>query len=510
MNISTILEDGVIEHKRLEYKSADARPASIVKQLVAMANRDGGQVIVGVKENDGEIVALQDVNSEGNPSGLEEALHNSIRDNVEPVIELDFELVEHNSKTLISISVTNSDRLHSFADNKPVFPIRHGSTTRYLSGLELPDRRLTPDQSTVDDSNSSATDPEKADGNDADKNTAQSGRRLSPIHPGWNNGTHMSTTVESLPDTDPPTYSAPANRLILETGGHRIAVFGSLGLDPMRTNNSTIRLKDYINLHKLENLASCIRTIEQRTTGSAYRSHSYAIKYGSRQLVGRGIDNFLQDAHRVPEICSRLLPGNQTATDSAKPVGVLTFPFQDGVGILEVQWDGASLRSGRSSFYTILENIPLDTTPYQDLYDELGGEPQSLKELTHVQSIRINRGSVIPLDETQIVTFRPEDEFVHQEVVAANPFYNAEEQISSAFDIDLPDTFVQTLSGLNRLPFDVSGGIHPEDESFGFRDIEMLQLDGLLSTFLVSPFSHVIDTEADITSVQIPGSTDNE
>jgi hypothetical protein len=278
----------------------------------------------------------------------------------------------------------------------------------------------------------------------------------------------------------------------------------------MRTNNSTIRLKDYINLHKLENLASCIRTIEQRTTGSAYRSHSYAIKYGSRQLVGRGIDNFLQDAHRVPEICSRLLPGNQTATDSAKPVGVLTFPFQDGVGILEVQWDGASLRSGRSSFYTILENIPLDTTPYQDLYDELGGEPQSLKELTHVQSIRINRGSVIPLDETQIVTFRPEDEFVHQEVVAANPFYNAEEQISSAFDIDLPDTFVQTLSGLNRLPFDVSGGIHPEDESFGFRDIEMLQLDGLLSTFLVSPFSHVIDTEADITSVQIPGSTDNE
>lgn len=503
MDISELVEDGVSEGEKLEYKSTDAHPDGIVKELVALANHKGGRVIVGIRENDGDIEAIEDVESGGNPSGLEETLHNLIRDNVKPVFELTYDTAEYDSKTLIDISVGNEGALHSWSGTgKPTFPIRHGSTTRYLSGFEIARAYGHPtDESpeSIIESGSTAEHPENPeDQREEDRNSHTDLTRRQT----WSNGVYRVGSVQSLPNPESPTYSAPPNRLILESGGRQITTFGQLGLEPVQANHSTVRLRDSITLLEISDLRQCLKSIDSRLDTSSYLAYSYSIKYGSRQLIGRGIENFLEDARRITEICDRLTPGDGTAGERARPIGVLSFPVSDGVGLLELQWDGDTLRRGRSSLQLLLQNVPLNTTPYEKLGEKWDWNPRSFEEQTRLQWLRIN-GS-FGLQETRPITFDPSSEFPQKDIVATNPFYESPEQVDSAFDIDVPWYLCEGLAGLNRLPFDVAGGLHPDDNAFGFDFLEVLHLDGMIETFIIASLSRVTSTDADIPSLDPP------
>ena len=66
------------ENSGVEFKRDDLRPEQLAKEIVAMANFQGGRVILGV-EDDGSISGLQRDNSE-------EWVMNVIRDKIHPLI----------------------------------------------------------------------------------------------------------------------------------------------------------------------------------------------------------------------------------------------------------------------------------------------------------------------------------------------------------------------------------------------------------------------------------------
>jgi len=509
MDIYELIESGISEGERLEYKSTEAHRDKILKELVGLANKEGGRVIIGIEEDDGDIENVEDVASAGDPDGLEESLHNAIRNRVEPVLELSYDTVEYDSNTLIDISVNNATVLHSLRVNgKPTFPIRYGSTTRHLSGFELArayghttDSPTEPFVESDETGGTTGTENEQGERNQRSHGDYTRGQ-------GWNNGVYRSGSVDSLPDPETPTYSAPPNRLIVEAGEHQIATFGQAGIEPFQATHSTVRLEDSLKIAEFDELQQCLEDIDSKLATSSYRAYSYSIKYGSRQLIGRGVENFWTDTNRITEICNRLTPGNGTAGKRARPIGILSFPILNGVGMLELQWDGEKLRPGRTSLQLLLENVPLDTTPYEEMSEEWGWNPRSFEEQTHLQWLQIRGRS--ELQETRPITFNPSGEFAQQDIVATNPFYDSPGQVDSAFDIDIPWYLCEALADINRLPFDIAGGLHPDDTAFAMDSIEILQFDGLIETFIIDPLCRVASTDADIPDIEMPDDVSNQ
>lgn len=134
MDIAAVIDSGQPESATLEYTSEAADNNSILKEIVALANSEGGTIIVGIREQGGTIADVEDVSD---PSGLEAALQNQLASNVEPRLDVEFIQHEYEGNQLIEISVPSAESLHSAHLSKPVFPVRRGSTTTYLHGLNL-------------------------------------------------------------------------------------------------------------------------------------------------------------------------------------------------------------------------------------------------------------------------------------------------------------------------------------------------------------------------------------
>lgn len=490
MDTAEIINANKQEGNRLEYKGPGARPDSILKELVAFANTDGGTLLIGITEND-DSLSVEGVADDEDPSGLEEWLHNKIRDTVEPDIEIGYTVETHAGETLIRIDVDPHENLHSFEpSNKPVFPYRSGSSTGYVGGYELTQRA----EASIRTEGYSDAIPE--DGSDSIGDGGDSSQTdIDPRSPARGGGAFRSTTIESTPQPTAPMYSAPSNRIITETGGHRITTFGGIGLSSYHPPRSTVRVADSIQLGDGRGLEDLIRQIQETLNIDSYRSGAYAIKYGSRQIIGRGMEQFLVDANRIPEICNRLLPGSQTAGESPRPIGMFTMPLPIGQCIIETQWDGEQLRTGRSSVQILLDDIPFDDAPYQQLFTKLGGAPATYQSQHWIHLLSLS--GTFELEHTEVVSFEPNTPHGHTEIIATNPFYEDPSVVQSAFETQLPKPMIEVLTGINQIAFDVAGGWNPKDEAFRFDRLELLQIDGMLDTFVLSGLCRVSETELD-------------
>ncbi|WP_435075924.1 AlbA family DNA-binding domain-containing protein [Halococcus sp. AFM35] len=136
MNFEEILERELNESDKIEYKDKRADNTSIVKDLVALANDDGGKLLYGVQESSGAIEEIQNID---NYSQFEESISQTISSQVDPVLPIEVRKVEHNESVVVGMSVDHQGLLHTFdtGNNKPCIPMRVGSTTDYLGGATL-------------------------------------------------------------------------------------------------------------------------------------------------------------------------------------------------------------------------------------------------------------------------------------------------------------------------------------------------------------------------------------
>ena len=87
MNITELIEQG--ENSAVEFKTADVRPESLAKEIVAFANGHGGVVLVGVADN-GQVTGLE------NPAHFNDWVANIARTSINPPITVDMSVVDMN------------------------------------------------------------------------------------------------------------------------------------------------------------------------------------------------------------------------------------------------------------------------------------------------------------------------------------------------------------------------------------------------------------------------------
>jgi len=117
------------ENSSLEFKSADVKPESLAKEIVAFSNLSGGVILIGVEDN-GDISGLP------GSKNYEEWCMNIARNNVNPPAEIKYQKIEIENKTIGIVEIPKGkDKPYQANDSK--FYIRVGSTNRTASINEL-------------------------------------------------------------------------------------------------------------------------------------------------------------------------------------------------------------------------------------------------------------------------------------------------------------------------------------------------------------------------------------
>lgn len=133
---------GEREGERLEFKSAQAlgRPETIAREVVAMLNAGGGEVWVGLREDDGVAVELEAVEQ---VEGARHRLHDSLIDTIDPSPtneEMRIDVVGGDAKVLrILVSGRSGRRPYALlqAGGGRVYVTRVGGRIRHLTHEEI-------------------------------------------------------------------------------------------------------------------------------------------------------------------------------------------------------------------------------------------------------------------------------------------------------------------------------------------------------------------------------------
>jgi ATP-dependent DNA helicase RecG len=116
------------ENAQIEFKSAAARPESVAREIVALANSLGGTVLIGVEDN-AQISGLTQPDTE-------EWLSNILRHNIIPALNAKIAIVSLEDKQVAAVTVPKGpDKPYQTVDGK--YWIRTGSTNRTATKEEL-------------------------------------------------------------------------------------------------------------------------------------------------------------------------------------------------------------------------------------------------------------------------------------------------------------------------------------------------------------------------------------
>lgn len=125
--LNTLIAQG--ENNALEFKSSQAHPDSLAREMVAFANSQGGIILLGVEDN-GEVTGLPA------DKHYEEWVTNIARENVIPALDVIVTRHVHDQKQVLQIDVPKG-RDKPYQTRQFQFLIRVGSTNRIATQAEL-------------------------------------------------------------------------------------------------------------------------------------------------------------------------------------------------------------------------------------------------------------------------------------------------------------------------------------------------------------------------------------
>lgn len=472
MDITNIVKNELPESETIEFKDKRADHDSIAKELVSLANTEGGILILGVQEEDGSIVGLQNIE---NRSDREEGIQNAIAEKVEPRIRVTFSDEIVDECQLLGMKVDSDDILHSIEINsRPVFPIRQGSRIDYLHGYELHQRlsSQTPTEEVLQQS-------------DAGDESAESGYDFS-MATDWVGGVTRSGSLESPSPRSPPNYSSPDNRLLTEVPERTIVLFGKTGIDPITLDTITYQPETNISVQSAADLGQIIERASELLDANVQRDFYYAIQHNQRQIVGRHLENFLQDSGRINELVGRMAPGSSQPSDP-RPTGIIITPCSGGLLWIKVEWRDGGFRGTRGKCGLLLPNIPVNQEPIKAFFDTVGSLPAVFDQNSRIQHLHLNANLL--LNNPEPVHLKSQLDSVYTEVAADNPFYQQPEALAEAFESPIPERYCDAITSVNRFVSDVGGGWVQTDEEFRLTDIEILALETIPPVYMVDTIS---------------------
>jgi len=118
------------EGEKVEFKQElPGHKANIVKEILSIANTDGGKILMGVSD-DGEVVGVDDKQS------MKERIRDLVKGHTRRRIPINIESRKIEDDQILMIEVPRADEL-PYASGDGVFYIRNGPQRDQMSGLDL-------------------------------------------------------------------------------------------------------------------------------------------------------------------------------------------------------------------------------------------------------------------------------------------------------------------------------------------------------------------------------------
>ena len=138
-DIRRLVENHTEENRYLEFKEELLRPANrIVKEVVAFANAEGGELVIGIKEQNSAAAELNPIEKR---SGIREQIAQVIDTNTDPKLE-DYEIIiiddeDDNSRAYVVITVKKSPKAPHMDTSSHKYYIRRDNRVEPMVDSEV-------------------------------------------------------------------------------------------------------------------------------------------------------------------------------------------------------------------------------------------------------------------------------------------------------------------------------------------------------------------------------------
>ncbi|WP_436931230.1 AlbA family DNA-binding domain-containing protein [Halosimplex halobium] len=413
----------------------------LVKVLSAMANQNGGTVIIGVRKESNDSLLIQGFPVESEV--IQHITHVALEYTTPPIIDfLETNFIEYSGKRLLRIDVDE-------ANEKPVQYKEDGDFVPWIRVGDGIDKMS----------------------NDQLLSFFQSREREEYSLFSSEIEHRVDVEIDVGSQEDVPSIESPENWLLTTSEGPSMFVFGDPGFAHDFGKSVLYHVEEQIHASSAEEISEVLDLLENCTGTDLFPSRlGYTIKLGDCQVVGRGDRWFIEDLEKIDSTIELLEesqnenPISREISDDSRPIAVAYASCPPGIFWLETEWQGDQFSRTKCGF--VFTDIPFDGSGYQSFFAELGRQPNVYEQRRGLQLLTISGDSQY-LNNPEVVNISSHPD-APDIMVVDNPFYHRLEKLQQQAQINLPEYLINPLEGINRLPLGISGGYtdNPKNDLF--------------------------------------------
>ncbi|WP_081461384.1 AlbA family DNA-binding domain-containing protein [Halalkalicoccus jeotgali] len=357
-----------IESEEFDCKSKEIIESSngrkkLVKVLSAMANQNGGMVVIGVRKVSNNNLLIQGFSVDSEV--VQHITHSALEYTIPPISNLlDINFIEYSGKRLLRIDVGKArEKPVQFKENGDYVPwIRVGD------GMD----EMTSDQILA-------------------FFQAREREEYSLFSSEIEHRVNVKLDIDLQEDV--PSLQSPSNWLITTSEGPSMVVFGEAGLSHDFGKSVLYHVEEQVHASSPEEISEIFDVLEQTTGISLLPSRvGYAIKLGDRQVIGRGHRWFVEDLEKIADTIELLEAshGEEPISDvssNPSPTAVAYVSCAAGIFWIETQWQGDQFSKTKCGF--VFTDIPFDDSGYQSFFTSLDRRPEVYEQRRGLQMLTI-------------------------------------------------------------------------------------------------------------------------
>lgn len=405
MDIREAIERGELEHHRLEYKDKRAEPKDMMREVVAMANAEGGFIAYGVNEGDDRVLNVQSVSD---LQDLEETLRDINYTSVEPSVEFEVRHEEIDSSDIGVLEVQRQHRVSSYEFNsdKPLYFYRRGSTARTLRGHEIENIMI----------------------NNESWSSEVSGQ-IENQETGAEQDTSLQLDLDEAPKR--PTQFIPRQE------GH---ISGVCTFADVYLPSNPVRIRMSRTIEDLDQALSSIAHLQDEFEISHTNGY-FTLNQSDAAWVGDGFINFVRSVKQRSKRYSEVPPNHDFdpyKTEQCLFISNTSYHYPETVLIIYLEPWVHTDKVRHFNIILLTDGHPVDTRPLTRLADRVGlhlGTAQNIEK--HKVDLPPSRNLASSLEERIEENSLSKNELAGKiGVTLSNPFTDPDDRLKRVFGLD--------------------------------------------------------------------------
>lgn len=304
--------------------------------------------------------------------------------------------------------------------------------------------------------------------------------------------------VASAPPRTDARLSAPPHRLRFRAADSANLVFGEGGGMETFGRRLSYQLSATWHAGGGSMYGELVRAAEKHLGLRTGRDFAYLVRQGRRVQHGRTARHFVEDASHVERVVRSLLGGHPSDVDDRlthvenfRPVVLAYAPCDHGLFYVGTY-------KGRGSVGVLLQDIPFDAQGLHAFFDAVGTTPHSYRQIADTHRLRLGHQFAWPnqpvLRNPVMKRLDPNWEYGIC-VVADNPLAGKQEaiveQFGSSSDDWMVQAFAERLASFDRIPFDAAGGGSVEGSEARVQAFYVSYIDQPVPWFMVKAYCRI-------------------